>query len=158
MSNCKCDKIYNFIEFELFDDQIYDLDNESFFAISIYNEIDENNNINKNKSLNISTLFEYSNNNKYYVTSNISYILSPNKSDNSVISNIVELNKEDKNSSHELILEKLYKRVVSSKLIKNYSGNDIKEIMELEGNNSISIKLWNEANKKYAALTISSNK
>ena len=41
MSNCKCDKIYNFIEFELFDDQIYDLDNESFFAISIYNEIDE---------------------------------------------------------------------------------------------------------------------
>lgn len=152
MNNCSCKRIYNYMEFELESEKILLSEENNYLVTSTY--------INNDKKLKLFTIFEpnFGNKNEYFASSEVTYISSKKESNNTIIESIVNIPNIDeyKDKIHELLSTYLYNSVITSNLIKNIIGNDIKDIIKVLEINTFSIKLWGKNNKKYASITISS--
>ena len=153
MSNCFCERIYDYIEFELENEKLEFSENNTYITTSTYNN-------NKN-ILKITAIFEPTENkDSYFCTSEITHFISTNESNNTLIESILDIPNLDeyKDRVHELLSTFLFNSVITSKLIKNIISSNIKDIEKVSQNNTFSIKLWKKENKKYASITVSSLK
>jgi len=152
MSKCSCERVYNYLEFELIEDNLLFSVDQNYITTSTY--IDSN-----DDTLKISVIFETNTNEKdtYFCTSEITYFQSDKESNNTLIESTIVIQDIDKYKDrvHELLSTFLYDKAITSKLIKNVVGAKPEDITRITDNNSFTIKLFNKNEKKYAAITIS---